>query len=93
VLPPARFVTPPAHSADRSVPWATSDAPEEFMKEMLRGIVGIKFHVRDIKGAWKLDQKKSEADRTGAALGLAQNSDTSNMAQHMVAAQHAKSVQ
>lgn len=72
------------HEADRPAPWSISDAPEEFTAAMLRGIVGVKLHVREIKGAWKLDQKKFEIDRNGAAMGLAQNGDTSRMAKYMI---------
>lgn len=58
------------HEADRREPWSTSDAPAEYTAALLRGIVGIRIRVADLTGAWKLDQKKRDADRAGAAAGL-----------------------
>ena len=58
------------HESGRSMPWSTSDAPTEFTAGLLRAIVGIRLRVRDLRGAWKLDQKKRPVDRIGAASGL-----------------------
>lgn len=59
------------HEAGRAAPWSVDDAPAEYMAAMLRGIVGVRVAVTSLRGAWKLDQKKSEVDRAGAVAGLA----------------------
>ena len=51
-------------------PWAVSDAPEDFVQQMLRAIVGIKIPLTRLVGKWKVSQNRSEADRAGVAAGL-----------------------
>lgn len=54
----------------RAVPWALSDAPEDYVQVMLRGIVGIQVEVSRIEGKKKLSQNRPEADRRGVVTGL-----------------------
>ena len=58
------------HEGHRPNPWAVSDAPDEFLKGQLRGLVGFEIQVSDIDGKWKVSQNKNEADKTGVASGL-----------------------
>ena len=58
------------HEAGRPTPWSRGDAPSEYTEALLRGIVGFRLRVRELTGAWKLDQRKSASDREGAAAGL-----------------------
>jgi transcriptional regulator len=51
-------------------PWATSDAPSDFVEAMLRGIVGIRFEITRLEGKWKMSQNRDAADRTGTVTGL-----------------------
>ena len=60
--------------APRETPWAVGDAPEDFVQQMLRAIVGIQIPVDRLVGKWKVSQNRSEADRTGVADGLASTS-------------------
>jgi transcriptional regulator len=73
------------HEAGCPQPWSAADAPRDYIETLLLGIVGIRLHVREMQGAWKLDQKKSPADRTGAASGLANDPKTEGMARRMFA--------
>ncbi len=59
------------HEARRVQPWAVSDAPPEYIEQMLRAIVGIEIPVQRLEGKFKLSQNRSEADRLGVADGLA----------------------
>ncbi|MEX6508702.1 FMN-binding negative transcriptional regulator [Jiella sp. M17.18] len=56
--------------AQRPEPWATSDAPDGFIRNLSRAIVGIRFTVETLAGSWKLIQHKPEADRRGTIDGL-----------------------
>ena len=71
------------HEAGRPKPWSVSEAPQDYTAALLKGIVGMRLRVRELKGSWKLDQKKSEKDRQGAIDGLAANPETRSMATAM----------
>jgi transcriptional regulator len=59
------------HETPRDEPWAVSDAPADYVQQMLRAIVGIEIVVDSLVGKWKISQNRSEADRLGVAAGLA----------------------
>ncbi len=59
------------HEAPRPQPWAVADAPEDYVQQMLRAIVGIEVRVERLVGKWKVSQNRSAADRAGVAAGLA----------------------
>ena len=58
------------HEAARAQPWAVSDAPPEFVQQMLRAIVGIRIPLTQLVGKWKISQNRDAADRQGVADGL-----------------------
>jgi transcriptional regulator len=58
------------HEATRSQPWAVTDAPPDFVQQMLRAIVGIRIPVQQLVGKWKVSQNRNEPDRLGVAGGL-----------------------
>ena len=60
------------HESPRTAPWAVSDAPDDYVQQMLRAIVGIQIPVDKLIGKWKVSQNRSAADRLGVAHGLAQ---------------------
>jgi len=59
------------HESPRPEPWAVSDAPAEFIRGQLRGIVGLRLPITRIEGKRKMSQNRSAADRAGVAAGLA----------------------
>jgi transcriptional regulator len=59
------------HEASQPAPWQVSDAPQDFVQQMLRAIVGIEIALTSLVGKWKVSQNRSAADRDGVALGLA----------------------
>ena len=58
------------HEGRREKPWAVSDAPEDYIKAQLRGIVGFRLPIDRLEGKWKLSQNRPEADRRGVVEGL-----------------------
>jgi transcriptional regulator len=54
----------------RSAPWAVSDAPEEFIQSMLKGIIGFAIPVSRLEGKWKMSQNRPVDDRAGVVAGL-----------------------
>jgi transcriptional regulator len=63
------------HEAPRAAPWAVADAPEDYVQQMLRAIVGIEIPVERLLGKWKVSQNRSAADRLGVAAGLQQGDE------------------
>ncbi len=59
------------HEASRAQPWAVSDAPDDYIRAMLRAIVGIEIVLTSWVGKWKVSQNRSAADREGVARGMA----------------------
>lgn len=58
------------HEAPQPRPWAVTDAPDDFVQQMLRAIVGIQIPVERLLGKWKVSQNRSAADRDGVATAL-----------------------
>ncbi len=63
------------HETGRPAPWATSDAPPDFMASQLKGIVGVALRIERLEGKWKLSQNRALPDRQGVVAGLANEPD------------------
>lgn len=59
------------HETGREAPWSVADAPEDFIRAQLRGIVGLRLQISRIEGKCKASQNRPAADRDGVAAGLA----------------------
>lgn len=59
------------HEATQPAPWTVGDAPDDYVQQMLRAIVGIEIELASLVGKWKVSQNRSAADREGVAQGLA----------------------
>lgn len=59
--------------AERSEPWAVSDAPTDFIDAQLKAIVGVRLRITTVEAKRKLSQNKAAADRCGAIEGLARS--------------------
>jgi transcriptional regulator len=55
-------------------PWAVTDAPDEYVGSMVRGIVGIELVELELVGKLKLSQNRTEDDRRRVAAGLSTGS-------------------
>jgi len=58
------------HEAKRAAPWKVSDAPENFVMQQMRMIVGIEIPIAAIEGKWKVSQNRPEPDKRGVLAGL-----------------------
>jgi transcriptional regulator len=60
------------HEAASPVPWKVSDAPADYIKSQLKGIVGLELPIQRLQGKWKVSQNRSERERDGVIEGLAE---------------------
>lgn len=56
--------------ASRAQPWAVTDAPEDFVEMMLKGITGFAIPITRLEGKWKLSQNRPGEDVAGVVAGL-----------------------
>lgn len=61
--------------AGSAEPWKITDAPPDYIDEMLAVIVGLEITITKIIGKSKLSQNKSEDDRMGVAKALVRQGD------------------
>lgn len=66
----------------RDLPWQVSDAPEDYIAKLSRGIVGFKLAIDDITHVRKLSQNKSIEDKQGV---LESFENSSNPSEHVLA--------
>ncbi len=55
------------------VPNAVTDAPADFIKAQLRGIVGLRMPISRLDGKRKMSQNRNLADRAGLIHGLSES--------------------
>lgn len=58
------------HEASRSMGWKVSDAPEEYIAQQARAIVGLEIQIDRLEGKWKMSQNRAVADIDGVIAGL-----------------------
>jgi transcriptional regulator len=58
------------HESPRATPWAVSDAPADFLRGQLKGIVGLRLPITRLEGKRKLSQNRNAADREGVRAAL-----------------------
>lgn len=58
------------HERDSSARWRITDAPADYIEDMVRAIVGFEIEVSAIEGKFKGSQNRSAADRAGVADAL-----------------------
>jgi transcriptional regulator len=56
-------------------PWKVTDAPAEFVEQMLGAIVGIEIPLTRLVGKWKVSQNRPSADQDGVVKGLREMTD------------------
>jgi transcriptional regulator len=56
--------------ATQPTPWKMGDAPPDYLRQQLGGIVGIEIAISRLVGKWKVSQNRLPIDRAGAATGL-----------------------
>ncbi|MGY3486968.1 transcriptional regulator [Bradyrhizobium sp. USDA 4011] len=58
------------HESSRQEVWQVSDAPDDFIKAQLRGIVGFRMPITRIDAKKKMSQNRKLEDRAGVIAGL-----------------------
>jgi len=66
--------------AARAEPWHVTDAPDGFIENQLRGIVGIEIVISKLLGKWKASQNRPVVDREGVVKGLSGSNDADSLA-------------
>ena len=66
--------------AARAEPWHVTDAPDGFIENQLRGIVGIEIVISKLLGKWKASQNRPVVDREGVVKGLSESNDADSLA-------------
>lgn len=59
-----------AHETGLAQPWHVSDAPNDYIAQMISRIVGIEISITKLIGKWKVSQNRSPPDRLAVAAGL-----------------------
>jgi transcriptional regulator len=75
-----------ARLAGQAEPWAVSDAPADFVRAQLKGIVGFRLPITRLEGKWKMSQNRPEQDRTGVVAGLSAQGSPGTEVARLVAA-------
>ncbi|MCZ7566424.1 MAG: FMN-binding negative transcriptional regulator [Burkholderiales bacterium] len=65
------------HESDRSAPWQVTDAPPDYVDQLLRAIVGLELVVTELTGKWKASQNRPARDRAGVVEDLSRRGDDS----------------
>ena len=60
-----------AHEREFAHPWKVSDAPADYIDNLIQVIVGVEIKVETMEGKFKLGQNRPHADQLGVAVGLA----------------------
>ncbi|WP_263406590.1 FMN-binding negative transcriptional regulator [Candidatus Dactylopiibacterium carminicum] len=58
------------HERSEAAPWRMSDAPRDFIDQLLAQIVGIEIELTRLEGKRKLSQNKDARDREGVIHAL-----------------------
>jgi transcriptional regulator len=58
-----------------AVPWAVSDAPDDYIAKMINGITGLRLAIESIEGVRKLSQNRAEPDRLAVLNGFTHSPD------------------
>jgi transcriptional regulator len=58
------------HEGRREEPWSVTDAPESYVAQQLKAVVGIEFSVTAVEAKAKRSQNRSAEDRAGVIAGL-----------------------
>jgi transcriptional regulator len=67
------------HEGQRDRPWSVGDAPDDFIRAQLKGIIGVEIEIAEIEGKWKVSQNRPIADREGVARGLGEMAEQDEM--------------
>lgn len=58
------------HETPRPAPWKVTDAPADYIDQMLGAIIGLEIPIVRLVGKWKMSQNRPAQDRDGVVKGL-----------------------
>lgn len=61
------------HERTRPEPWQVADAPADYLRSQLKGIVGVRMPISRLEGKRKMSQNRPPADREGVIRGLGES--------------------
>lgn len=64
----------------RAEPWDVESLPEDYLRNMLRGIVAFRIHIERVEAQFKLSQNRSAAERQRVAAHLARSENANERA-------------
>ena len=68
------------HEMVRPEPWHVSDAPDDYVRQQLKAIVGVELTITRLEGKWKMSQNRPGADIDGVVRGLGESEAASDRA-------------
>lgn len=68
-----------ANEANRSEPWSVSDAPEEFIAQQLRQLLGLEVTIDRLEGKLKASQNQPQRNQTSVLQALAEEQPGSGL--------------
>jgi transcriptional regulator len=68
------------HESRERHPWRVSDAPDDFVEQMIGQVVGIEMPIASIAGKWKISQNRPVEDQQGVVAGLRARGDEDALA-------------
>jgi len=77
------------YESGRGKPWTMDHLSADYMKGMLRGIVGIEIEIARLEGKLKLSQNRNAADRKAVIAALADSDSAEDQALGAYMARHA----
>jgi transcriptional regulator len=63
------------HEASQPEPWKVTDAPAEYIEQMLGAIIGVEIPLTRLVGKWKVSQNRPAVDRDGVVSALGEMDD------------------
>jgi transcriptional regulator len=63
------------HEAGRPGPWKVSDAPADYVENMVGAIIGLELPIARLVGKWKVSQNRPAVDRDGVVSALGEMDD------------------
>ena len=68
-----------ANESARVLPWALTDAPQDYIAAQLKAIVGIELRIKRMLGKWKMSQNRLPKDADGVLAGLEERGDPDSL--------------
>jgi transcriptional regulator len=72
------------HESTREPPWQVSDAPADYINQMVQAIVGFEIEVDRLVGKFKASQNQEARNREGVVAGLRESGIATDVAAELV---------